>query len=177
MRQGRPCHRWWARGKRPPGIQDRRRDWACLFGAARPDGEAAFALVLPAGNTDTMRIFLDRVAGTLAGDEPAVMGLDGAGWHGARARAEPPNVTLVPVPPQSPQLAPMERAWLRLPERFLSLRVPDGHEAIVDACCTVSARRPPFVVRLDYSRKFEGVSSAMSRCMWVSRLLRRVAAI
>ena len=46
-----------------------------------------------------MRIFLDRVAGTLAGDEPAVMGLDGAGWHGARARAPPPNVTLVPVPP------------------------------------------------------------------------------
>ena len=134
MRQGRPCHRWWARGKRSPGIRDRRRDWACLFGAARPDGEAAFALVLPAGSTDTMRIFLDRVAGTPAGDEPAVMGLDGAGWHGARARAPPPNVTLVPVPPQSPQLAPMERAWLHLRERFLSLRVPDGHEAIVDAC-------------------------------------------
>ena len=71
--KGRLCHRWWARGKRPPGVQDQRHEWAYLFGAARPGGEAAFALVLPAVNTDTMQIFLDRFAETLAEDEHAVM--------------------------------------------------------------------------------------------------------
>ncbi|MEE4277715.1 MAG: transposase, partial [Halieaceae bacterium] len=65
----------------------------------------------------------------------AVMILDGAGWHSAKALAVPPNVTLVPLPPYSPQLNPMERVWLYLRERFLSLRVLEGYEAIVDACC------------------------------------------
>jgi transposase len=63
------------------------------------------------------------------------MVLDGAGWHGAKALAVPPNVTLVPLPPYSPQLNPMERVWLYLRERFLSLRVLEGYDAIVDACC------------------------------------------
>ena len=73
----------------------------------------------------------------------AVLVLDGAGWHGARARARalaralavPPNVTLVPLPPYSPELNPVERVWLHLRERFLSLRVFADYRAIVDACC------------------------------------------
>jgi transposase len=121
--------------KASAGVQDQRHEWAYLFGAARPGGEAAFALVLPTVNTDTMQIFLDRFAETLAEDEHAVMVLDGAGWHGAKALAVPPNVTLVPLPPYSPQLNPMERVWLYLRERFLSLRVLEGYDAIVDACC------------------------------------------
>ena len=62
--------------------------------------------------------------------------LDGAGWHGARALTVPPNITLVPLPPYSPELNPVERIWLYLRERFLSLRVFPDYRAIVDACCT-----------------------------------------
>lgn len=133
--KGRLCHRWWTRGKRPPGVQDQRHEWAYLFGAARPGGEGAFALVLPTVNTDMMQIFLDRFAATLAEDEHAVMVVDGAGWHTTRALVVPPNVTLVPLPPYSPQLNPMERVWLYLRDRFLSLRLLEDYDAIVDACC------------------------------------------
>lgn len=134
--KGRLCHRWWTRGQRPPGVQDQRHEWAYLFGAARPGGEGAFALVLPTVNTDMMQIFLDRFAATLAEDEHAVMVVDGAGWHTTKALVLPPNVTLVPLPPYSPQLNPMERVWLYLRDRFLSLRLLEGYDAIVDACCT-----------------------------------------
>lgn len=134
--KGRLCHRWWTRGERPPGVQDQRHEWAYLFGAARPGGEAAFALVLPTVNADTMQIFLDRFAETLAQDEHAVMVLDGAGWHTAKALRVPTNVTLAALPPYSPQLNPMERVWLYLRERFLSLRLLEGYDAILDACCT-----------------------------------------
>ena len=133
--KGRLCHRWWSRGDRAPGRQDRRFSFTYLFGAARADGEAAFALVLPAVGTAAMQIFLDRFAATLGPDEQAVMVLDGAGWHGARALVVPPNITLVPLPPYSPQLNPMERVWLYLRERYLSLRVLPDTEAIIDACC------------------------------------------
>jgi hypothetical protein len=47
----------------------------------------------------------------------------------------PANVTLVPLPPYSPELNPVERIWLYLRERFLSLRVFKDDRAIVNACC------------------------------------------
>jgi transposase len=58
-----------------------------------------------------------------------------AGWHGARALTVPPNVALVPLPPHSPELNPVERIWLYLRERLLSLRVFADYRAIVEACC------------------------------------------
>jgi len=78
---------------------------------------------------------LAEFAAGLPEDVHAVLVLDGAGWHGARALAVPPNVTLVPLPPYSPELNPVERVWLYLRERFLSLRVFADYRAIVDACC------------------------------------------
>ena len=52
-----------------------------------------------------------------------------------RALTVPDNVTLALLPPYSPELNPVERVWLYLRERFLSLRVLDDTEAIIDACC------------------------------------------
>jgi transposase len=39
--------------------------------------------------------------------------LDQAGWHGAKALQVPPNITLLPLPPYSPELSPPEKAWTR----------------------------------------------------------------
>ena len=80
-------------------------------------------------------LFLAEFATALPQDMHAVLVLDGAGWHGARALAIPPNVTLVPLPPYSPELNPVERVWLYLRERFLSLRAFRDYRAVVDACC------------------------------------------
>ncbi|HYD30723.1 MAG TPA: transposase [Azospirillaceae bacterium] len=71
----------------------------------------------------------------LSEGEQAVLVLDGAGWHGSKALAVPDNITLVLLPPCSPELNPAERVWLFLRERFLSLRVFPDQAAIVQACC------------------------------------------
>ena len=133
--KGRLCHRWWRKGHRPPGRCDRRFAWAYIFAAIEPATGADVALVLPEATTATMSLFLAEFAASLPVDVHAVLVLDGAGWHGARALAVPPNVTLVPLPPYSPELNPVERVWLYLRERFLSLRVFRDYRAIVDACC------------------------------------------
>ncbi len=78
---------------------------------------------------------LARFADTLDQNAHAVMMLNGAAWHDARALTVPDNVTLALLPPYSPELNPVERVWLYLRERFLSLRVLDDTEAIIDACC------------------------------------------
>jgi len=133
--KGRLCHRWWPRGRRPPGRRDRRFEWAYLFAAVEPATGADVALVLPEATTAAMNLFLAEFAAGLSGDVHAVLVLDRAGWHGAKALAIPPKVTLVPLPAYSPELNPVERVWLHLRERFLSLRVFADYRAMVDACC------------------------------------------
>jgi transposase len=61
--------------------------------------------------------------------------LDQAGWHGEKALQVPPNITLLPLPPYSPELSPPERVWLHLRERRLSFRLDRSEQAIVDALC------------------------------------------
>ena len=98
-----------------------------------PGTDNAFALVMPYVDTAAMQAFLDRFSKTLAEDDHAVMVLDQAGWHGSNALLVPANVTLVPLPAYSPELNPVERVWLYLKERFLSHRLLDDYDAIVDA--------------------------------------------
>ena len=100
-----------------------------------PGTDNAFALVMPYADTAAMQEFLDQFSQTIAPDEHAVMILDQAGWHGSNALAVPANVTLVPLPPYSPELNPVERVWLYLKERFLSHRLLNDYDAIVTAAC------------------------------------------
>ena len=134
--KGRLCRRWWLRGHRAPGRRDSRFEWAYLFAAVEPATGADVALVLPEATTVTMSLFLAEFAASLPEDVHAVLVLDRAGWHVARRLAVPANVTLVPLPPYSPELNPVEQVWLYLRERFLSLRVFKDYRAIVEACCT-----------------------------------------
>lgn len=47
----------------------------------------------------------------------------------------PPNVTLLLLPPYSPELNPVERVWLYLRAHCPSDRLLNSHYAIVDALC------------------------------------------
>ena len=44
------------------------------------------------------------------------------------------------LPPYAPELNPVERLWLFLKERFLSHRLLDDYDAIVDAACNAWQR-------------------------------------
>jgi len=124
---------WWRRGERPRGLADKRFTFAYIFAAVEPGTDNAFALVLPYVNTEAMQLFLDRFSATIDDGEHVAMMLDQAGWHGARALVVPSNVTLVPLPPYSPELNPVERVWLYLKERFLSHRLHANYDAIAEA--------------------------------------------
>jgi len=80
-----------------------------------------------------MQAFLDAFAKTIADDEHVALVLDGAGWHSGKALRVPTNITLVPLPAYSPELNPVERVWLYLKQRFLSLRLLNDYDEIVAA--------------------------------------------
>jgi hypothetical protein len=133
--KGRVCHRWFTRGQRPPGLCDQRYTWTHLFAAARPATGEAFALVLPQVSTAAMNAFLARFAATLAEDEHAAWCSTVPAGTRAKKLVVPSNVTLVWLPPYSPQLNPVERIWLFLRERHLSHRLLDTYDAVADALC------------------------------------------
>ena len=46
------------------------------------------------------------------------------------------NITLLPLPPRSPELDPVENVWQFMHDNCLSNQVFTGHDAIVAHCCT-----------------------------------------
>jgi hypothetical protein len=66
----------------------------------------------------------------------AVLVLDGAGWHTSPKLRVPGNISLLPLPRYAPELNPVENLWEFLRANFLSHRVWDSYDAIVDACCS-----------------------------------------
>ena len=83
-----------------------------------------------------MNLHLAEISRHVTPGNHAVVTLDGAGWHqtGGRLRV-PDNISLLPLPPYSPELNPVENVWQFLRQNQLSNRVFDSYETIVDACC------------------------------------------
>ena len=127
---------WAERGSRPPAPRDQRYDWAYLFGAVCPARDTGAALVLPNVDAETMTLHLAEISRRVAPGAHAVVTLDGAGWHqtGGRLRL-PDNISLLKLPPYSPELNPVENIWQFLRQNHLSNRVFDDYTTIVDACC------------------------------------------
>ena len=91
--------------------------------------------MMPRADTEAMQAFLDRFSKTIDDDEHVAMFADQAGWHIANDLKVPGNITLLQLPAYSPELNPVERLWLYLKQRFLSHRLLDDYDAIVDAAC------------------------------------------
>jgi transposase len=57
-------------------------------------------------------------------------------WHQTGGKLKvPDNISLLKLPPYSPELNPAENIWQYLRQNKLSNRVFDSYEAIVDAYC------------------------------------------
>ena len=128
--------RHWARhGSRPRQPADQRYDSAYLFGAICPARGTGAALAMPFADTGAMQLHLNEIARTVARGAHAVLLLDRAGWHTTGNLVVPKNVTLIFLPSRAPELNPVENLWQYLRANWLSNRVFDTYEDIIDAAC------------------------------------------
>jgi hypothetical protein len=127
--------RWAKRGTRPTAPRDQRTASTYIFGAVCPEAGKGAALVLPRCDTQAMNLHLAEIAAAVAPGVHAVLLVDRAGWHVSAKVAVPPNITLVPLPPKCPELNAMENVWQFMRDNWLSNRVFQSYEAIVDQCC------------------------------------------
>jgi len=90
--------------------------------------------VLPLANAEAMTLHLQTISSAVAPDAHAVVVADGAGYHHRAAIRIPDNITLLTLPPYSPELNPVENVWQYLRQNFLAHRILDDYDQIVDAC-------------------------------------------
>lgn len=131
--QGSLTRVWAEKGTRPRAIRQQQFECSYIYGAACPSTGQAVGLVLPCVNSAAMEIHMETIAQQVPKGRHAVLIVDGAAWHSYKLNQ--PNVTLVKLPPYSPELNPIEQVWLWLKQKWLSNRAYDNYEAIVDACC------------------------------------------
>ena len=90
---------------------------------------------MPYANTDAMSAHLAEIGRHVSRGAHAILVVDGAGWHSSRDLIVPANITLLTLPPYSPELNRVENIWQYLRQNRLANRVFDSYDAIVTACC------------------------------------------
>jgi transposase len=72
---------------------------------------------MPFCNADTFQIFLNKFSDKHP-DEYKIMVLDNGAFHKAKKLKIPPNITLLFLPPYSPELNPAEKIWQHIKRKF-----------------------------------------------------------
>jgi transposase len=114
---------WAERGSRPAVVRQTEYEWVYVYAAVNPATGASSAMLAPTVGTAYMNEHLKFIARQVAPGAHAILVLDQAGWHVAKALVVPANVTLLHLPPYSPELNPVERVWAYLRSHHLSNRV------------------------------------------------------
>ena len=126
--------RWGLRGSRPTTIKQTEYEWVYLFGAVNPVTGDSSALLAPTVNTEYMNHHLRFISERLEPGVHGVLVLDQAGWHLSKGLRIPVNITLLHLPPYSPELNPVERLWAYLRSHYLSNRAYEDYDDLFDRC-------------------------------------------
>jgi transposase len=131
--QGTTTNVWAERGSRPAAIRQTEYQYLWVLGAVCPETGHAEGLLSPQLNTKVVNTFLELFSQAIPENEHAVMVWDGAGFHTSGSLTVPENVSLVKLPPYSPELNPIENLWHYLKSHFWSNRAYDDYDALEKA--------------------------------------------
>ena len=126
---------WAIKGTRPRVVRQQQFNYTYIFGAICPSLDLGVGLIMPYANTDTMQIHLKHISMKVPKGRHAVIVVDQAGWHTTKKLVLPKNITLISLPPASPELNPMEQVWRQLRQEALANRCYKNEEEIVSVCC------------------------------------------
>jgi hypothetical protein len=147
--KGTHAYIWAPIGSRPLMVRDNRHDSAYIFGVIYPARAVGAAVLMPTANTEAMNEHLKEISTQVSAGAHAVLVCDGAGWHQrGKELVVPDNISLLPSPPYSPELNPMENVWDYLRQKELCAEVWDTYDDILEACktawnCDIMEQPPP----------------------------------
>jgi hypothetical protein len=105
---------WAPIGNRPTTPSQIIREYTYAYTAACPKDGETVSLILPDMSTDCLNIFLEELSMRYSTSHLGLV-VDGASSHRAHDLIKvPENITLIPLPPYSPELNPVENFWKEL---------------------------------------------------------------
>jgi transposase len=110
-------------------------DYLYVLGAACPATGNTAGLLAPNLSTQVVNVFFDQLAREIAPDVHVVLIWDQAGYHTSGELKVPANVTLLSLPPRSPELNPVENLWHWLRSHYWSNRSYANYDALRHAAC------------------------------------------
>lgn len=128
----RPC--WAPKGIRPRVPKQVVRASVYVYATVSAALGKMTALILPYANTDMMNLFLEEVSKDFR-DYFVIMLTDGAGWHRSKSLRIPENIRLLPLPPYSPELNPVEHLWEDLREKAMPNKIFRSLDHVERALC------------------------------------------
>jgi len=127
---------WAQKGTRPRVVRQQGYTSTYLFGAVCPAQDQAVGLVMPHVNSDAMNLHLQEISQQIPQGRYGVVVLDRAPWHTTTKLQSFSNLSLLFLPPASPELNPQERVWLKLRQDSLSNLAFTDYDDIVEKSCT-----------------------------------------
>ena len=129
--RGTATRTWAKKGTRPRLACQQQFESAYIFGAVCPERNEAVGLVMPAVNTESMLLHLEHIALKIPKGRHAVIVLDRAAWHTTKRLQKFSNISLLPLPPASPELNPTEQVWQVLRDEHLANRCYKDFDDII----------------------------------------------
>ena len=133
--QGSQTRIWAKTGTRPRVVKQQQFLYQYIFGAVCPSQNSCAGIVVPYANHMGLSKHLEEISNQVPEGRYAVVVMDQAGWHLCKDINVPGNMSILHLPPYSPELNPQEQIWQHLKDRYLANRVFDNHQDILDACC------------------------------------------
>ena len=139
-------HGWFKTGSRTPvkiklGFQN-----FYLYSAVNPSEGKEFTLLIPRVNTVCMNSFLAAMSEQLEATT-AIVVMDCAGWHRSNELIIPDNITLIYLPPYSPELNPVERLWQHLKAKVINNKIYETIDDLEKAVCNAVCNLTPTVIK------------------------------
>ena len=133
-RINKPKYCWCYSGVRPSVPCHHIREYRYVYGAVEPiTGESLF-LVLPYCNSDCMNVFLHELSAAYSEDYILLVA-DGAAWHKSKSLSIPSNIEIMPLPPYTPEMNPIEQIWKEIRKRGFRNETFATLGKVVDRLC------------------------------------------
>lgn len=121
---------------------------AYIFGAVNPMSGNSSGLVFSNIDSDIMNVHLFHIGQVVPSNSHAILILDQAGFHSKSSSLRPPeNISLLDLPPYSPELNPMETVWLWIKSRYLKNRIIKTDEDLIRLGCDLWNKLTPEVIQ------------------------------
>jgi len=133
-RINKPKYCWCGNGVRPEVPCHHIREYRYAYGAVEPMTGDNFFLVMPYCNTNCMNVYLRELSNAFPDDEILLV-CDGAAWHKSSTLVVPSNITLLHIPPYTPEMNPIEQIWRELRTQGFRNEVFKTLEKVVDRLC------------------------------------------